>query len=752
MTQDWKRLRVAVPVPVAEGFDYRWQGPGTPPRPGARVRVPFGRGERIGIVIEARGGRTVEDSALKSVREVLDEEPLIDGELMRSLEWAASYYHHPLGDVLAQALPGLLRQGRPSSTPPEPRFQLTDTGRAVDRAALRVRSSRQSAALDLLAAAPALTGEALRTAGVTRDTLRRLEGKGWIEAAAAGAAPAAGTAGTAGTGTGIPPAPPGTGPAEAGPRDFPPVLTAEQRVAVETLRATQGFVTALLHGVTGSGKTEVFLQLIGDALARGRQCLLLVPEIGLTPQLVGRLERRFGGALAVFHSGLAAGERLRSWREARAGTAGLIVGTRSAVFAPLPRAGLIVVDEEHDPSYKQQSGFRYSARDLAIMRARALDVPVILASATPSLESFRNAVEGKYTTLSLPERIGAGGEPKLRVIDLNRHVSRRGLSTPLLAAMEQHLGRGHQVLLFINRRGFAPVLFCPGCGKAAECDRCDARMTVHARAGKLRCHHCGRQETLHWACPECGGERIAVGAGTERVTAELESLYPELKVARLDRDVVVGREALGQALDEIESGRARIIVGTQLLTKGHDFPGVTLVGVLNADQGLFGTDFRSEERLAQTIVQVAGRAGRREQQGEVLIQTHYPQHPLLAKLLAGDYASIAEHALAERRATGWPPFSHLALFRAEDRNRDRVFDLLTRLKRHCRADTEELRVLGPTPDWMERREGRYRAQLLLQATRRPALHALLDSCVTALAGWPEARRLRWSLDVDPVEL
>jgi primosomal protein N' (replication factor Y) len=422
------------------------------------------------------------------------------------------------------------------------------------------------------------------------------------------------------------------------------------------------------------------------------------------------------------------------------------------VFAPLPRAGLIVVDEEHDPSYKQQSGFRYSARDLAIVRARALDVPVVLASATPSLESFRNAVEGRYRTLSLPLRIGAGGEPELRIIDLNQHVSRRGLSTPLLAAMELHLRRGHQVLLFINRRGFAPVLFCPNCGKAAECDRCDARMTVHARAGKLRCHHCGRQETLHWACPDCGGERIGVGAGTERITAEIESLYPDLGIARLDRDVVIGREALGAALGEIESGRARIIVGTQLLTKGHDFPEVTLVGVLNADQGLFGADFRSEERLAQTIIQVAGRAGRRERRGEVLIQTHYPQHPLLRKLLSGDYAGFAEHALAERRATGWPPYCHLAVFRADAMDRSRVFGFLSRIKQHCGDDRAEPRALGPTADWMERRDGRYRAQLLLQASRRSELHSLLDSCLRKIASWPDARRLRWSLDVDPAEL
>jgi primosomal protein N' (replication factor Y) len=508
----------------------------------------------------------------------------------------------------------------------------------------------------------------------------------------------------------------------------------------------------LLYGVTGSGKTEVFFRLISDALARGRQCLLLVPEIALTPQLERRLRARFPVKLAVFHSGLTASQRLGAWRAARSGEARLIVGTRSAAFAPLREAGLIVVDEEHDPSYKQQSGFRYSGRDLAVKRAKSLDVPIVLASATPSLESFRNAVEGRYRLLTLPTRIGAARTPKMRVIDLNQHAMRHGLSTPLLSAMEQHLGRGNQVLLFINRRGFAPVLFCPECEKTSDCRRCDARMTVHARAGQLRCHHCGSREPLHWTCPDCGAERVGVGAGTERITSELEQLYPDHAIARLDRDAVIGREELDRVLDRIETGEARIIVGTQLLTKGHDFPRVTLVGVLNADQGLFGTDFRSEERLAQTIIQVAGRAGRREHPGEVLIQTHYPAHPLLQDLLSGDYGAFAEHALAERRATGWPPFSHLAVFRAEAHERDRVFAFLGRLERHCGRDDGGLKVFGPTPDWMERRDGRFRAQLLFQASRRNRLHAALRSCLDALAGWPETRRVRWSIDVDPVEL
>ena len=733
MTQNFKRLRVAVPVPVAEGFDYLWTG-STPPAPGTRVRVPFGRREKIGIVIEARAPSDLPATALKRIGAVLDDAPLIGGELLRTLEWAAGYYHHPIGDVLMHALPALLRQGRPADAPPEPAFRLAAAGRELDLEALARKAPRQAEALARLRAAPSLTATELRQAGIAADSRRRLEQKGLIEPI-----PPAGSA--------------GAGAAQAGiVREIPPALTPEQRAAVEALGAADGFATALLYGVTGSGKTEVFLRLIADVLARGRQCLLLVPEIGLTPQLVRRLTARFGGGLAVFHSGLTATERLNGWRDARSGKAGLIVGTRSGIFAPLPNAGLIVVDEEHDPSYKQQSGFRYSARDLAIVRARELDVPVVLASATPSLESFRNAAEGRYRLVSLPERIGAGGKPELKLIDLNRHVARQGLSTPLLAAMERHLGRGHQVLLFINRRGFAPVLYCPNCEQAAACDRCDARMTVHARAGQLRCHHCGRQETLHWVCPACGGERVGVGAGTERVTAEIQSLFSDLPIARLDRDVVVGREALGAALGEIDQGRARIVVGTQLLTKGHDFPAVTLVGVLNADQGLFGVDFRSEERLAQTIVQVAGRAGRREVMGEVLIQTHYPNHPLLKKLLTGDYGAFAEHALAERRATGWPPYSHLAVFRAEAPERERVFAFLSRLRRHCGDNTADLAVLGPTPDWMERREGRYRAQLLLKTERRAALHRCLDDCIGTLGSWPETRRVRWSIDVDPAEL
>jgi primosomal protein N' (replication factor Y) len=738
MTKTVKRVRVAVPVPVGDGFDYRWDGPGPTPAAGTRVRVPFGTRERIGVVIDAVSPSPIDAAALKSIAEVLDDEPAIDARLMTSLQWAAAYYHHPLGEVLGQALPNLIRQGRSAEAAPETGFRLTPAGREADCEALSQRAPRQAELLRLLKAAPIVSAADIKQAKIASATVRGLIDRHWVVAADIDRDRAAVADRQAGL------------PADLG--EAPPELTPDQRAAVDAMRSTSGFRTALLFGVTGSGKTEVFLRLIRDALDQGRQCPLLVPEIGLTPQLVARLAARFRCRLAVFHSGLTPTERLRTWRQARSGEARLIVGTRSAAFAPLKDPGLIVVDEEHDPSYKQQSGFRYSGRDLAIVRARAYDIPIVLASATPSLESFRNAAEGRYRLLTLPQRIGAGGRPDIRIIDLNQHAARQGLSTPLVAAMEQHLANGNQVLLFINRRGFAPVLFCPNCATSSECQHCDSRMTVHAGAAELRCHHCGRREALRWACPTCGGERIGVGAGTERVTSELEALFPDHEIARLDRDVVVGREALGKALAEIESGAASIIVGTQLLTKGHDFPSVTLVGVLNADQGLFGTDFRSEERLAQTIVQVAGRAGRRDQRGVVLVQTHYPQHPLLTSLLTTDYGAFAGHALTERRATGWPPFSHLAVFRAEAKERDRVFALLRQLKQHCTPGHADVAVLGPTPDWMERRDGRFRAQLLLSSANRSALHRTIRSCLQALAEWPKSHRVRWSIDVDPAEL
>lgn len=725
-----------MPVPLADAFDYLAPAGQQPPAPGCRVRVPFGRGERIGIVLDRPADSPLPVAKLKTIREIIDAQPAIGAELLQTLRWAADYYHHPIGAVLSHALPGLLREGRPIDEAPQPGWVLTTLGAAQALTALGRRAPQQAKVLAALQAGQLTTRE-LNAHEVPTATIGRLAQKGWIEPGTPRTPPSPST----GTGTG-----------DSGR----PELTADQQTALTIVREAQaanpGFKAYLLHGVTGSGKTEVYLRLMADELAAGRQTLLLVPEIGLTPQLVRRLRARFGAALAILHSAVTERERFDAWREAYRGHARLIVGTRSAVFAPLPAAGLVIVDEEHDLSYKQQRGFRYSARDLAIVRAQRLNVPVVLGSATPSLETFHNAVQGRYRKLSLPRRIAAAGAPRVRIVDLNRHASRQELSTPLIAALGQHLAAGNQALLFLNRRGFAPALFCPGCKNIEQCSRCDARMTVHARSGVVRCHHCGAERQLQWRCPSCGNERMAVGTGTQRVSDELAAVFPDARVARLDRDSTTRKGALESVLLAVEAGDVQILVGTQMLTKGHDFPRVTLVGVLNADQGLFGTDPRSHERLAQTVLQVAGRAGRADRPGEVVIQTHYPDHPLLASLLAGDYSAFATLALTERREADWPPYSYLAAWRAEGTQRETAFAFLERVRAAAAAAASPVVVLGPAALSMERMDGRYRAQLLFRSAQRQPLHQLVTHTLRAVRDSAEARRVRWSLDIDPLEV
>jgi primosomal protein N' (replication factor Y) (superfamily II helicase) len=736
MPSNRQLVRVAVPVPLADSFDYLAPAGGLPPV-GSRVRVPFGRREQVGIVLELPRETTVPADKLKTIRDVLDAEPVIGAQLLQTLRWAADYYHHPIGEVLSHALPAHLREGRALDDPPERAWAATAAGREQPLDHLAKRAKRQARALAALRAAT-LTESALAEREVGADVLKRLAGLGWIEPAVV-AAPAA----LESTARGEQPL---------------PELTPDQRTVLAAIEAERGsgFRVYLLQGVTGSGKTEVYLRLIAAELAANRQTLLLVPEIGLTPQLVARLRSRFGADLAILHSGLTERERFDAWRRAYRCDAKVVVGTRSAVFAPLPAAGLVIIDEEHDSSYKQQHGLRYSARDLAVLRAQRAGVPVVLASATPSLESVHNARLGRYRRLDMPRRIGAAGQPALRVVDLGKHASRQSLSTPLVAAIGEHLAAGNQTLLFLNRRGFAPVLFCTGCKQAEQCARCDARLTVHARAGELRCHHCGSQRKLAWVCPKCGSERIAVGAGTQRVGDELAALFPRARVARLDRDTTSRKGALAAVLGDIERGDTDILVGTQMLTKGHDFPRVTLVGVLNADQGLFGTDPRSHERLAQTILQVAGRAGRADRPGEVLIQTHYPDHPLLRCLLTQSYDAFAALALAEREEAGWPPYSHLAVWHAEAAQRAPAFVFLDRVRtiaaRVAKSLASDVAILGPAPQQMERKDGRYRAQLLLRGARRAPLHELLSATLLDVRHAAEARKVRWSLDVDPLEL
>jgi primosomal protein N' (replication factor Y) len=531
-------------------------------------------------------------------------------------------------------------------------------------------------------------------------------------------------------------------------------LSPEQHHAVDTVRQVgDRYACFLLEGVTGSGKTEVYLQLIAPLVAAGRQTLVLVPEIGLTPQLVERFRTRLGLEICVLHSGLSETQRLQAWRRAAGGQARLILGTRSAIFTPLRHPGLIIVDEEHDGSFKQQDGLRYSARDLAVWRGHTLNVPVVLGSATPSLESLYNVEQGRYRHLTLPQRAGNAQPPQVRLLDLRGRTMYGLLSDALVDAIGRHLRDGGQILVFLNRRGYAPVLLCHACGWVAECRRCDARMTVHRGHGQLRCHHCGSQRPVEHYCPACGSsELLGIGEGTERVEQALKEQFPDQRVLRIDRDTTRRKGALEQALEAAQSGEARILLGTQMLAKGHHFPGITLVAILDADQGLFSTDFRASERMAQLIIQVAGRAGRADRRGEVLVQTHHPDHPLLLQLVEKGYPAFAVTALEERRETLLPPYASMALLRAEaaDPQHPRAFlEQARALAGTLREDTVQL--WGPVSAPMERRAGRYRAQLLLQTAQRGALQRLLGLWVPQLDGLKTARRVRWSIDVDPVD-
>ena len=715
-------LRVAVDAPLDTLFDYLAPATGPVPAPGTRVRVPFGRRRPVGLVMAHAATSELPPERLKPALEALDEAPLFDPALLQLLAWTARYYHEPPGSVAATALPAPLRQGKPL---PEPPMRVSARGPAPD--AMTRRAPKQAALLDLLAAGPRRADDPTLPPG-WRATAARLAARGLVD---------------------IDPEPAATSWDTATPG---PVLNAAQAQAVAEVLASLGsFSARLLFGVTGSGKTEVYLAAAAECLRRGLQVLVLVPEIGLTPQLVQRFSARLSVPVAALHSGLGAGTRLAAWADARAGRAAVVIGTRSAAFVPLARPGLIIVDEEHDPSLRQHEGLRYSGRDVAVMRASINKIPVLLGSATPALESLRHATAGRYALARLPERPGAARHPTVRLVDLRRQPASEGLSGPLLRAMTEHLEKDGQVLLFLNRRGFAPALFCASCGWTADCRHCDARYTWHRRAGRLRCHHCGHETGLPPACPDCGADLRPAGEGTERLEEALARRFPGVPLARIDRDSTRRQGAVDEILDAVRDGRTRILVGTQMMAKGHDFPGVTLVGVINADQGLFGTDFRAGERLAQTLVQVAGRAGRADRPGEVLVQTAFPEHPLLRRLLEGGYEAFAAATLEERRAAGWPPYSHLALLRAEADRPRRAMAFLAAL-RGAVAVPRGITVLGPAPAPMEKRGGRWRAQLLLQSAARPALHRALDACSDTAPGLAESRGVRWFIEVDPQDL
>jgi len=728
-------LKVAVSVPLSRQFDYLPATGAAAADPGCRVLVPFGRRRQVGVVLSHATETDVPAAKIRHCITTLDENPLFSDDDLWLLRFTSEYYHHPIGEVVAAALPAALRQGKMLHST-QTIVAITDAGESADVENLVRRAPRQAELLEVLRDAG---GNGLDEGALTdqipawRRAGKALFEKGLIHRFSARRDEPESAGACAGQ--------PG------------PTLNEHQQKALDTIRKPDGFDVFVLDGVTGSGKTEVYLQLMQDIIAAGKQVLVLVPEIGLTPQLVARLQDRLGIVPSVLHSGLGDTERLQAWRGARAGRAHLVVGTRSAIFTPMPNLGLIVVDEEHDHSFKQQEGLRYSARDLAIARAKRRDVPIVLGSATPTLELLQHCLTGSYTRIELPVRAGDARPPIFRLVDLSRAPMVDGVSEPLAATIDAHLQADGQVLMFLNRRGFAPTLICSSCSRVTECARCDSRMTVHARDRQLRCHHCGACRPLDATCASCGAEVRPLGEGTQRLEEALQKRFPSHRIQRIDSDTTARKGTMDAALAMAEQGVADILVGTQMLSKGHHFPKLTLVGIINADQGLFGTDFRSSERLAQSVIQVAGRAGRESRQGEVVIQTAFPDNPFWQCLIEGGYGRVAADALAERQATRWPPFTWLALIRsAAHRQQDAhaFLDVARQLiEKHA---IEHLRVLGPVDAPMARRAGRFRAQLLLQSSDRKALHTVLGHLRPVLESEPAARRVRWSIDVDPVEL
>ncbi|MGJ8688373.1 MAG: primosomal protein N' [Gammaproteobacteria bacterium] len=737
-------LRLAVPSPLRRLFDY------LPPKdlsdesvalltPGMRVRVPFGPRALIAVIVSIESSTEVPLSRLRAAQELIDTQTLLPPSLLGLFLWAAAYYQHPPGDVFQTMLPTLLRQGRPAKRPGNKVWQLSETGKALQDEDLR-RAPRQKEIVAFLNEHEALDKSAVGELDISPSALIALQANGFIvmqerEVTASSAHDARHAS------------------------EHALELNPEQSQAVETIEATlDSFNCHLLDGVTGSGKTEVYLQVIAHVLAQSRQALVLVPEISLTPQTIARFRKRFKCHIAVLHSGLTDTERLQAWLEARDGIAEIVIGTRSALFTPLAKPGLIILDEEHDSSFKQGDGFRYSARDLAIVRAQRENISIILGSATPSLETLHNALSGRYTHLYLRQRAGNAAPPTLKLIDTTHEVLQEGFSESLLLQIQTHVQRGQQVLVFINRRGFAPTLQCGDCGWCAECTRCDARMTLHKSTPHLRCHHCDTRRPVDYFCPLCKSKNLhPLGLGTERSEAFLSQHFPDTRVLRVDRDTTRRKNELDAILNEVNQGQPCILIGTQMLAKGHHFPSVTLVAVLDADAGLFSADFRGQEHTAQLLMQVAGRSGRAGTAGEVLIQTRHAKHETLQSLVNEDYGHFARHLLQERHAAQMPPFTYLALLRAEAINVQApeaflriVQQMATRIAQ-AQGNTDIV-LMGPIPAPMERRNGKFRSQLLLQASARSKLQQLLSQLCPEIETLKEARNVRWSIDVDPQDM
>lgn len=723
-------LEIALPVPLRRTFDYLGVDQHGKDlcdlSPGQRLLVNFGRQSLVGILVKIKTESEFPLEKLKGVSQVLDPEPCFSTADLALLDWAASYYQQSLGEVYHSALPKLLREANAIAELAQQQLQATSTMPSELPA-----NAKQQQKLARLLTEQKPTKETLKEHQVTSATIKKFVDNNWAQWHSVTLAPTQVSADDINSGL---------------------QLNTEQAVAVSAINAAAGFATFLLDGVTGSGKTEVYLQAIARVLLAQKQVMVLVPEIGLTPQTIERFRSRFNVPVALWHSGMTDKQRYQTWQQTKAGQACIVIATRSGVFLPFNDLGMIVIDEEHDASFKQQDGFKYHCRSIALYRANRQGIPVVLGSATPSLESLANAKSNKFHHLVLRQRAGNSVLPNMHLLDLNRCRSDAGIGEPLQQRIGQVLEQGQQVMLFINRRGFAPVLMCEECHWLTDCHRCSSFTTYHKANGQLICHHCGDQQAAPRQCMSCGSTRLTtVGVGTEQLEQYLSSTFTDAKVIRLDRDSTAKKGEFEHKLEQIQQGQANIIIGTQMVAKGHHFPNVHLVAIVDVDGSLFSSDFRAPEKLAQLVVQVAGRAGRGQRQGEVWLQTKFPEHPVIQDLINNQYQDFAQYALTERQQLSLPPYSHQIMVRAEAINGEDASQWLQNLSPHL-AHFNNLLALGPMPAPMARRAGKYRYILMLQCQSRSYLHKVVDWLIENLDTIQNSNKIRWSVDVDPVDL
>ncbi len=724
--------RFAIALPLYRVFEYALPE-GDPAIPGTRYRVPFTNGIRTAVLLDASADSEFDRTRIKPIQACLDSQPVLDAHMLSLARWMSDYYLQPLGDVVFQCLPGYLRGARQYSSTQVKCWTLTTTDTAaIDK--LRRRSPRQYEICQaLLERQAGLTAaELMKINPNWHPVVKSLENKQLLRWQWMDRRPD------------LPDAP------------EVPQLSPEQSVILDDLEPRLGnFSVHLLDGITGSGKTEIYLRLIQTRLDAGKQVIYLVPEIGLTNQLIQRVEQRFGARFEISHSGLTETRRFHAWDRFRRGEASIMLGTRSSLFSQCDDLGLIIIDEEHDHSYRQEDGIRYHARDVAIKRAQMLDIPIVLGSATPSLESIRNCGRDTYYRYLIDRRPTRFPPPRLELIDVRNSRFEFGCSARTFARIEQHLAASGQVLIYLNRRGFAPIVMCHECGWQALCQHCDARLTLHQSVHSLLCHHCGYSQGVPENCPECGHDEVKhYGIGTEQLEQGLAQRYPEVPIVRIDRDVIASREALKSRLQQLQSGAPCILIGTQMIAKGHDYPAITLSVILDADQALFSASYRASERLVQTLFQVSGRAGRGDRRGEAILQTRFTEHPMMQALLRQNYREIADGLLRERRSFGFPPFARVIMFRADAvelkaalQKLEDVRALLANAKRF-----DALICVGPIPALMTRRIGRYRAQLCLISQDYRVLRSVLKQAMPAIEELPGSARVSWSIDVDAYDL